>query len=43
MIVLVPAYREVDSLPHVLEALRGQTRPADRVVVTLDPHREGGG
>ena len=42
VIVLVPAYREVDSLPHVLEALRGQTRPADRVVVTLDPHRDSG-
>ncbi|MFF9121402.1 glycosyltransferase [Streptomyces massasporeus] len=42
VIVLVPAYREVDSLPHVLEALRGQTHPADRVVVTLDPHRDSG-
>ncbi|WP_078615254.1 glycosyltransferase [Streptomyces sp. NRRL S-475] len=40
VIVLVPAYREVDSLPHVLEALRAQTHPADRVIVTLDPHRE---
>ncbi|MDQ1021913.1 glycosyltransferase family 2 protein [Streptomyces afghaniensis] len=40
VIVLVPAYREVDSLPHVLEALHRQTRPADRVIVTLDPHEE---
>ncbi|MFD5945850.1 glycosyltransferase [Streptomyces collinus] len=40
VVVLVPAYREVDSLPQVLEALRVQTRPADRVIVTLDPHRE---
>ncbi|CAL9651063.1 hypothetical protein SUDANB2_06619 [Streptomyces sp. enrichment culture] len=40
--VLVPAYREVDSLPQVLAALHRQTRPADRVVVTLDPHRDSG-
>ncbi|MEW2611384.1 glycosyltransferase family 2 protein [Streptomyces sp. NPDC047880] len=40
VIVLVPAYKEVDSLPRVLEALRRQTRPADRVIVTLDPHSD---
>ena len=40
VVVLVPAYREVDSLGHVLEALRSQTRPPDRIVVTLDPHRD---
>ncbi|WP_367323218.1 glycosyltransferase family 2 protein [Streptomyces sp. HUAS ZL42] len=39
--VLVPAYKEVDSLGHVLEALKGQTRPADRIIVTLDPHQDG--
>lgn len=40
VIALVPAYREVDSLPLVLDALNRQTRPADRVIVTLDPHTE---
>ncbi|WP_217237889.1 glycosyltransferase family 2 protein [Streptomyces sp. AC555_RSS877] len=40
--VLIPAYKEVDSLRHVLEALQGQTRPADRIIVTLDPHKDGG-
>ena len=40
--VLVPAYKEVDSLPHVLDALQGQTRPADRIIVALDPHKDAG-
>lgn len=40
VVALIPAYREVDSLPRVLEALGRQTRPADRVVVTLDPHKD---
>ncbi|MHB9861437.1 glycosyltransferase family 2 protein [Streptomyces sp. YIM S03343] len=42
MTVLVPAYRETDSLPHVLDALQAQTRLADRVIVTLDPHQDRG-
>ncbi|MBN0043002.1 glycosyltransferase family 2 protein [Streptomyces actuosus] len=40
MVALVPAYKEVDSLQHVLDALNAQTRPPDRIVVTLDPHKE---
>jgi cellulose synthase/poly-beta-1,6-N-acetylglucosamine synthase-like glycosyltransferase len=40
VVALVPAYKEVDSLGHVLEALKRQTRPPDRIVVTLDPHKE---
>ncbi|MFF3397690.1 glycosyltransferase [Streptomyces sp. NPDC002659] len=40
--VLIPAYKEVDSLPHVLDALQGQTRPADRIIVALDPHKDAG-
>ncbi|MFH9011111.1 glycosyltransferase family 2 protein [Streptomyces sp. NPDC017943] len=42
VVVLVPAYREVDTLPGVLRALDRQTHRADRVVVTLDPHRDPG-
>src|SRR6478672_10769859 len=42
VVVLVPAYREVDSLPQVLEALHRQTHRAERVIVTLDPHKEPG-
>ncbi|MGW1069073.1 glycosyltransferase [Streptomyces aureus] len=42
VVVLVPAYREVDSLPRVLEALQRQTHRAERVIVTLDPHKEPG-
>ncbi|MER5467562.1 glycosyltransferase family 2 protein [Streptomyces sp. NPDC002935] len=40
VVALVPAYKEVDSLGHVLEALKRQTHPPDRIVVTLDPHKE---
>ncbi|MFE7956942.1 glycosyltransferase [Streptomyces sp. NPDC057413] len=40
VVVLIPAYKEVDSLPRVLDALSRQTRPADRVVLTLDPHKD---
>ncbi|MEU3841133.1 glycosyltransferase family 2 protein [Streptomyces sp. NPDC028635] len=40
VVVVVPAYKEVDSLPRVLDALSRQTHPADRVIVTLDPHRD---
>ncbi|MFF9813208.1 glycosyltransferase [Streptomyces sp. NPDC014006] len=40
VVVVVPAYKEVESLPRVLDALSRQTRPADRVVVTLDPYRD---
>ncbi|WP_033416455.1 glycosyltransferase family 2 protein [Streptomyces canus] len=42
MTALVPAYRETDSLPQVLDALQTQTRPADRIIVTLDPHQDSG-
>jgi cellulose synthase/poly-beta-1,6-N-acetylglucosamine synthase-like glycosyltransferase len=40
VVALVPAYKEVDSLGHVLEALKRQTHLPDRIVVTLDPHEE---
>ncbi|MET9892636.1 glycosyltransferase family 2 protein [Streptomyces sp. NPDC006465] len=40
VVALVPAYKEVDSLGHVLEALKRQTHPPDRIVVTLDPHKQ---
>ncbi|AVV47111.1 glycosyltransferase family 2 protein [Streptomyces sp. ID05-04B] len=40
VIALIPAYKETDSLGHVLDALRRQTHPADRVIVTLDPHKD---
>ncbi|MER8012197.1 glycosyltransferase family 2 protein [Streptomyces sp. NPDC094149] len=42
VVVLVPAYREVDSLPQVLQALQQQTYRAERIIVTLDPHKEPG-
>jgi biofilm PGA synthesis N-glycosyltransferase PgaC len=36
LLVLVPAHNEAETIGHTLQALLGQTRPADRIVVMAD-------
>ena len=36
VLVLVPAHNEADTIGHTLNALLGQSRPADRIVVMAD-------